>query len=176
MGAFTDDLDVLENLFQSKIPVYYIRSLSRAGDVRIDSVANFIEELNGKIDLHSGFVVDTSDETPSHRVIFTGLARNPERYLSMAKYMVSLFEYPSVLGTEQPKNSTSMQKARLSITSPTPIRQTSIKSTRGRPAPCMWFGFFVRFGLIMTPLNRFQSQRRTMSITAKSEQFVLNPV
>ncbi|KAK7446676.1 hypothetical protein VKT23_014371 [Stygiomarasmius scandens] len=133
LGAFTDDLDVLESLFQSKIPVYYIRSVSRTGDVRIDAVEQFIQERNCKINLHSGFVVDTSDERPSHWVVFTGLARNPERYLSMANYITSLFEYPSVLGTEQPKSTTSLHRVSLPFTPSMPMRQTSMKTTRSRP-------------------------------------------
>ncbi|KAG7086689.1 hypothetical protein E1B28_002627 [Marasmius oreades] len=135
MGAFTDNLDDLENLFQSHIPVYYVRPLSRAGEARVDRLEDFILPLaDGSIQLHTGFIVDMADATPSHRVVFTGLARNPERYITMANYVSALFEYPSVLGTTQPRSSTSIQRASLPLTPSMPIRR-SFQASRGRPTP-----------------------------------------
>ncbi|KAF5342868.1 hypothetical protein D9758_016103 [Tetrapyrgos nigripes] len=127
VGAFTDDLDVLENLFQCQIPVYYVRILSRAGNARIDKLQQFLP-LNQKSQLHSGFEVDLSDKVPSHRVIFTGLAQNPERYVTMVNYIISLLDYPSPLGNSTPQSSTSMQKASLPFKSTLPTRSTSSAS------------------------------------------------
>ncbi|KAG7097807.1 hypothetical protein E1B28_005126 [Marasmius oreades] len=135
MGAFTDNLDDLENLFQSHIPVYYVRPLSRAGEARVDRLEDFILPLaDGSIQLHTGFIVDMADATPSHCVVFTGLARNPERYITMANYVSALFEYPSVLGTTQPRSSTSIQRASLPLTPSMPIRRL-FQASRGRPTP-----------------------------------------
>ncbi|KAG7093912.1 hypothetical protein E1B28_007548 [Marasmius oreades] len=135
MGAFTDDLDDLESLFQSNIPVWFVRRLTRAGEARIDKLGNFIYPFpDGTIRLHSDFVIDLSDATPSHRVVFTGLARNPERYIAMANYIASLFEYPSVLGTTQPRSSTSLQKAALPLTPGMPIRHPS-QASKARSTP-----------------------------------------
>ncbi|KAF5314223.1 hypothetical protein D9758_019030 [Tetrapyrgos nigripes] len=133
VGAFTDDLDVLENLFQCQIPVYYVRILSRAGNARIDKLQQFLP-LNQKSQLHSGFEVDLSDKVPLHRVIFTGLAQNPERYVTMVNYVISLLDYPSPLGNSTPQSSTSMQKASLPFKSTLPTRSTS-SASQGRYAP-----------------------------------------
>ncbi|KAF5341449.1 hypothetical protein D9758_014733 [Tetrapyrgos nigripes] len=133
VGAFTDDLDVLENLFQCQIPVYYVRILSRAGNARIDKLQQFLP-LNQKSQLHSGFEVDLSDKVPSHRVIFTGLAQNPEQYVTMVNYVISLLDYPSPLGNSTPQSSTSMQKASLPFKSTLPTRSTS-SASQGRYAP-----------------------------------------
>ncbi|KAF9258453.1 hypothetical protein L218DRAFT_845059, partial [Marasmius fiardii PR-910] len=114
--AFMDNLDELESLVRSRIPVYFAHPLERAGSPRIDRLAQFIHPYGDKtIVLHNNFHVDLSDSIPAHHVIFTGLARNPERYLKMGNHVTSLFEYPSFLGTSQPHSSTSIQKASLPV-------------------------------------------------------------
>ncbi|THU90379.1 hypothetical protein K435DRAFT_676170 [Dendrothele bispora CBS 962.96] len=134
MGAFTSDLDVLENLFHCRIPVYFVRTLSRAGDSRIDKVQPLLRpSISQKFQLHNGFEVDLSDAVPSHRVIFTGLASKPERYLSMQTYVLSLLDYPSPLGDSGQQSSTSMQKTALISASAASIRTTA---SRARFNPC----------------------------------------
>ncbi|KAF9262311.1 hypothetical protein L218DRAFT_439429 [Marasmius fiardii PR-910] len=136
MGAFTDNLDELKNLFQLNIPVYYARTFSRAGDARINKVVPFIQPLfTQTINLHSGFMVDLSDATPTHRVIYTDLPPKPERYNAKANYIASIFEYLSVFGTSQPQSSTSTQMASLPLVPSIPTRQPSQGSSRGRLSP-----------------------------------------
>ncbi|KAL0063175.1 hypothetical protein AAF712_009969 [Marasmius tenuissimus] len=119
MGAFTSDLDVLESLFQCRIPVYFVRPLSRSGNSRIDQVPHFLSPYSDDtFELPSGFTVNLSDAVPAHRVIFTGLASNPERYVAMGNYVTCLLDYPSPLGSSQPRSSTSMQRAALPLTPP----------------------------------------------------------
>ncbi|KAF9254866.1 hypothetical protein L218DRAFT_844034, partial [Marasmius fiardii PR-910] len=105
MGTFTDNLDDLENLFQSKIPAYFVCRISRAGEARVDRLQAFIQPfVDDTIHLHTGFIVNLAKAIPSHCVIFTGLARSSERYIVMSNYVATLFEYPSVLGMTQPRS------------------------------------------------------------------------
>jgi hypothetical protein len=140
MGAFTSDLDVLESLFQCQIPVYFVRILSQAGRPRIDELKPFPQPFpaaspSQKFELHNGFLIDLSYKVPSHRVIFTGLVQNPERYMTMVTYIKSLLDYPSPLGSSEPRSSTSMQKASLQLLPTLPTRSTSSVS-QGRYVPC----------------------------------------
>ncbi|KAF9255358.1 hypothetical protein L218DRAFT_1035812, partial [Marasmius fiardii PR-910] len=142
-GAFTDNLDELESLARCRIPVYFARPLERAGSPRIDRLADFLlPYADQTITLHNHFCVDLTDSIPAHHVIYTGLARKPERYLTMGNYVASLFEYPSFLGTFQPRSSTSIQKASLPIALGAPIRQAS-SATHWAPAPCKLFMYYV---------------------------------
>ncbi|KAK7029038.1 hypothetical protein VNI00_014748 [Paramarasmius palmivorus] len=144
MGAFTDDLDVVESLYRSRIPVYYLRPFLRT-PVRVENQVPFIKEYSddptdptksNKIRLHNGVVVDFSDATPSHRVVFTGLPRNPERYLMMAQYINSILEYPSYLGSERPRNSALSHTARSGLSSRgLSIRHSAANASRARQMP-----------------------------------------
>ncbi|KAK7046048.1 hypothetical protein VNI00_007043 [Paramarasmius palmivorus] len=146
MGAFTDELDVVESLYRSGIPVYFLRPF-RGVDVRVDEVVPIIQGYSDdpvsgeptKIRLHTGAIVDISDATPSHRVVFIGLPRNPERYVAMGRYMVTGIEYPSLMGSDQPRSSTSLQminvNPRMSTKPGMSLRHASSKGSRNRQAP-----------------------------------------
>ncbi|KAK1216405.1 hypothetical protein PQX77_020972 [Marasmius sp. AFHP31] len=42
MGAFSDDLDVVDRLFHAGIPVWYTRPIAQSLDVRVDKAATFM--------------------------------------------------------------------------------------------------------------------------------------
>ncbi|KAL0565908.1 hypothetical protein V5O48_016111 [Marasmius crinis-equi] len=108
MGAFSDELDVVERLFRAGIPVWYVRPISQALDVRIDRVQEFIVERSSKISLHCNYEVNLKEPRTPHRVIYSGLANKPERYQSMANFIHSLLHYPSLFGSYEPRSSTSL--------------------------------------------------------------------
>ncbi|KAJ8092482.1 hypothetical protein PM082_023735 [Marasmius tenuissimus] len=109
MGAFTEDYDALDSLYHAGIPVWYIRRLSNTPEVRIDKVVNFIHDTNSfKLALRFGGVLDTSDASPPHRIIYNQLAAKPERYMAMGNFIRSLFQYPCLIGLDTPRSSTSV--------------------------------------------------------------------
>ncbi|KAL0566092.1 hypothetical protein V5O48_015926 [Marasmius crinis-equi] len=109
-GAFTEDLDELDSLFHAGIPVWYLRCLAISPNVRIDSLASFIDDaIMHRLPLCFGGKLDTHDAFPSSTpVIYNGLAGKPKRYLHMLNYICSLSHYPSLLSSNQPRSSTSV--------------------------------------------------------------------
>ncbi|KAK1216463.1 hypothetical protein PQX77_020905 [Marasmius sp. AFHP31] len=131
MGAFSDDLDVVDRLFHAGIPVWYTRPIAQSLDVRVDKAATFIGvDYMQKIELHSGYKVDLAESQPSSRVIYVGLANKPERYQAMANFVHSLLQYPSLFGSSEPRSSTSLARASLSSSAAVPgsSRSTPCKS------------------------------------------------
>ncbi|KAK1230693.1 hypothetical protein PQX77_006208 [Marasmius sp. AFHP31] len=98
MGAFTEDYDVLDSLYHAGIPVWFIRRLSTIAEVHISAVADFIHDTNSfALALRLGDVLDTSDVSPPHRIVYSHLAAKPERYLAMGNFVRSLFHYPRLI-------------------------------------------------------------------------------
>ncbi|KIK61486.1 hypothetical protein GYMLUDRAFT_146897, partial [Collybiopsis luxurians FD-317 M1] len=99
VGAFTEDLDALDALYYAGIPVWFVRHTSLIPKPRIDQVQDFIcEDDFQKITLHRGEVLDCTDAQPSHKVVFTGLPNNLDRYVSMGRFIRSQFQSPLLLG------------------------------------------------------------------------------
>ncbi|KAG7090327.1 hypothetical protein E1B28_011923 [Marasmius oreades] len=137
VGAFADDQDVVDRLFHAGIPVWYTRPISQALDVRIDKVGDFIDKNPWlSIELHCGYTINLGEATPPHRVIYTGLANKPERYLAMAQYVQSLLQYPSLFGSSEPRSSTSLVRTSLSSSSSvvgSSSRSTPYQGGKGNP-------------------------------------------
>ncbi|KAJ8072103.1 hypothetical protein PM082_015661 [Marasmius tenuissimus] len=121
MGAFLDDLDVVDCLFNAGIPVWYTRPISQSLDVRINKAVIFITENHWQmIELHSGYEVDLVEAQPTACVIYTGLANKAERYHTMANFVHLLLQYPSLFGSSEPQSSTSLLRTSLSSSSVVP--------------------------------------------------------
>ncbi|KIK55199.1 hypothetical protein GYMLUDRAFT_146728, partial [Collybiopsis luxurians FD-317 M1] len=91
VGAFTEDLDHLDFLFYAGIPVWFLCMMSAMPYVRIDSVVPLIREDHSQ-QLHrpGGFVLNCTDASPPHRIVYNGAPNQPGRYCSMASYLDSL--------------------------------------------------------------------------------------
>ena len=152
MGAFSDNLDVVDRLFYAGIPVWYTRPVSQSLDVRIDKVSMFIiEDYYQKIELHTGYTVDLADSQPSARVIYTGLANKPERYQAMANFVHSLLQYPSLFGSSEPRSSTSLIRTSLS--------SSSVVPGSSQATPCKWSSKISLFKLSnISMLSRFKNR------------------
>ncbi|KAL0057410.1 hypothetical protein AAF712_015946, partial [Marasmius tenuissimus] len=104
MGAFLDDLDVVDRLFYAGIPVWYTRLIAQSLDVRVDKAAPFIAtDYQQKMELHGGYEVDLAEAQPMGRVIYVGLANKPKRYQAMANFVHLLLQYPSIFDTRTGK-------------------------------------------------------------------------
>ncbi|KAK1217024.1 hypothetical protein PQX77_020330 [Marasmius sp. AFHP31] len=133
MGAFTEDYDALDSLYHAGIPVWFIRRLSTIAEVRIDTVADFIHDTNSfQLALRFGDVLDTSDASPPHRIVYSHLAAKPERYLAMGNFVRSLFHYPRLIGTDAPRSSTSVTRTIRSTATLHPFSAFT-DETRSRP-------------------------------------------
>ncbi|KAK1224724.1 hypothetical protein PQX77_012356 [Marasmius sp. AFHP31] len=121
MGAFSDDLDVVDCLFHAGISVWYTRPIAQSLDVRVDKATTFIGvDYMKKIELHGGYKVDLAESQPSSHVIYVGLANKPKQYQAMANFVHSLFQYPSLFGSSEPRSSTSLARASLSSSAAVP--------------------------------------------------------
>ncbi|KIK56102.1 hypothetical protein GYMLUDRAFT_174647 [Collybiopsis luxurians FD-317 M1] len=79
VGVFTKNLNDLDLLYYSGIPVWYVRNTSQIPNQCIDKVMEFIKEDSyWKITLHWGEILDCSDASPAHQVVYTGLAANSQ--------------------------------------------------------------------------------------------------
>ncbi|KAL0562994.1 hypothetical protein V5O48_019085, partial [Marasmius crinis-equi] len=110
VGAFAEQDANADNLYHAGIPVWYSRWLSEAPAVRVDRVEVLISDsITHAIPLRcgSGFL-DCSDATPSHKVIYEGLAGKPERYLAMGNYLRSRCQHPSSFSNQELRSSTSV--------------------------------------------------------------------
>ncbi|KIK50855.1 hypothetical protein GYMLUDRAFT_145271, partial [Collybiopsis luxurians FD-317 M1] len=104
IGAFTEDLGDLDLLFYAGIPVWYICTVKSMPFVRIDSVVSFIrEDYSQRLTQPDGFVVDATDATPPHKIIYDGLPNKPDHYRNMAKYLDSLLSETPMLSGPRPK-------------------------------------------------------------------------
>ncbi|KIK56378.1 hypothetical protein GYMLUDRAFT_115711, partial [Collybiopsis luxurians FD-317 M1] len=100
IGAFTEDLDVLDTLYYAGIPVWFVRRASLIPEPRIDEVVDFIaEDELQKITLHRGEVLDFADTIPASKIIYTGLPNSLNRYVSMGRFLSSHFQTPLLLGS-----------------------------------------------------------------------------
>ncbi|KAL0062949.1 hypothetical protein AAF712_010170 [Marasmius tenuissimus] len=128
MGAFSDNPEVVEALFCLGIPVWYVRPITQDPDTRVDRVIGFILGFD-KLSLPSGFVVDLSEGTPPHRVIYEGLANKPERYLAMSRYLSSLQQYPPLFSSDEPCSLTSVVRVSMELKLPgsSSLRQSGCK-------------------------------------------------
>lgn len=140
IGAFTEDLDHLDMLFYSGIPVWFVRSVSKTPEARIDKVVPLTDEdFRQQILLPSGYPVDCRDAVPARRIIYDGLAAKPERYIAMAAYIRSLFNYSSLFGSSEPRSSTSLMNARNALPSSSTLPTSSSSANRTgkyRAQPC----------------------------------------
>ncbi|KIK69722.1 hypothetical protein GYMLUDRAFT_102403, partial [Collybiopsis luxurians FD-317 M1] len=100
VGAFTEDLDILDALYYAGIPVWFVRSTSFIPNPRIDWVEDFIcEDDFQRIKLHRGEVLDCTDALPAHKILFTGMVNDPDRYISMGRFLQAQFQLPLLLGS-----------------------------------------------------------------------------
>jgi hypothetical protein len=150
VGAFTEDLDALDALYYAGIPVWFVRHTSLIPKPRIDQVQDFIcEDDFQKITLHRGEVLDCTDAQPSHKVVFTGLPNNLDRYVSMGRFIRSQFQSPLLLGAGE-----------LRIESE--LKHTSVMATRSigihahRFEPCEYRFAFLPLSSV---INLFRSQK-----------------
>ncbi|KAK1234577.1 hypothetical protein PQX77_002219 [Marasmius sp. AFHP31] len=131
MGAFTENKETTDALFHAGIPVWLIRPISRTPAVHIDAVGNFIEEKpDQKLHVRFGGEVDTTNVSPSHRVIYNHLPGKLERYIAMANYLHSLFQYHSFFGSSKARSSTSVVRT-LQTSCPTRPFSAVVNSTPG---------------------------------------------
>ncbi|KAJ3970823.1 hypothetical protein EV361DRAFT_992937 [Lentinula raphanica] len=115
IGAFTDDLTILDTLYYLGIPVWFVRPVTETPDARINRSARVIAEDNLQIiELPSGFQVDGTDAEPNHAIIWEGLPNKTERLTAMNAYMQSLLSPPSVFGSSPPQSPSSYRKALVS--------------------------------------------------------------
>lgn len=135
VGAFTEDLNTLDQLFYAGIPVWYVRPASETPNVRIDKVGWVIAaDAFQKLRLRFSFEIDVSNTTPPHRIIYTGLANKAERYRSMVMYIHSLLQPPSHLGKYvQSRPALSVPSSQSSVAS-----QPAVHGNK-RPSPCKFF-------------------------------------
>ncbi|KAF9060352.1 hypothetical protein BDP27DRAFT_1184693, partial [Rhodocollybia butyracea] len=139
IGAFTEDLDHLDVLFYAGVPVWFVRSVSKTPEARIDKVVPLTsEDFRQRILLASGHSLDCRDAIPACRVVYDGLAAKPERYIAMAAYIRSLFNYSSLFGSSEPRSSTSLMNAHnaLPSSSALPISSSSTNRAQYRAQPC----------------------------------------
>jgi hypothetical protein len=91
IGAFTENLNDLDLLFYAGVPVWYICTVESMPYVRIDSVVPFLQEDNSQCFIRpDGFIVDCTDASPPHKIIYDGLPNRPDRYHKMATFLDSL--------------------------------------------------------------------------------------
>ncbi|KAF9060482.1 hypothetical protein BDP27DRAFT_1430050 [Rhodocollybia butyracea] len=139
IGAFTEDLDHLDLLFYAGIPVWFVRSVSKTPEARIDKVVPITsEDVRQRLLLPSGHTIDCRDAFPPRRLVYDGLAAKPERYMAMATYIRSLFNYSSLFGSPEPRSFASLRNANNALpSSPTlPMNSSSTNHTqRDRAQP-----------------------------------------
>ncbi|KAJ3755171.1 hypothetical protein EV360DRAFT_86147 [Lentinula raphanica] len=99
IGAFTDQLATVDDLYHHGIPVWFVRRVEDNPDARIDRSVHVIAEDSLQcFELPSGFRVDGTDADPPHRIIWDGLPNNTERYAAMSTYLQSLLASPTLFG------------------------------------------------------------------------------
>ncbi|KIK53581.1 hypothetical protein GYMLUDRAFT_250286 [Collybiopsis luxurians FD-317 M1] len=82
IGAFTENLNDLDLLFYTRIPVWYI--------------------YHSQWFIHpDGFIVNCADASPPHKIIYDGLPNRPNCYTRMVTFLDSLLNEPTgLLGSE----------------------------------------------------------------------------
>ncbi|KIK51177.1 hypothetical protein GYMLUDRAFT_105785, partial [Collybiopsis luxurians FD-317 M1] len=91
IGAFTENLNDLDLLFYAGVPVWYICMADSMPYVRIDSVAPLLREDHSRRFVRpDGFIVDCTNASPPHKIIYDGLPNRPDRYHKMAAFLDSL--------------------------------------------------------------------------------------
>ncbi|KIK53472.1 hypothetical protein GYMLUDRAFT_104434, partial [Collybiopsis luxurians FD-317 M1] len=102
IGAFTKQLGDLDLLFHAGIPVWYICRVKNMPYVRIDSVAPLLcEDYSQQLIRPDGFVVDCSNTTPPHKIIYNGVPNRPDHFQKMGEYLDSLLnDAPLFLGVQ----------------------------------------------------------------------------
>ncbi|KAJ3736828.1 hypothetical protein DFJ43DRAFT_1149938 [Lentinula guzmanii] len=141
IGAFTEDLDNIDLLYYSGVPVWYVRHVG-------DSVATPL----GSQDVRIEQKIRADDSTPPHRIIYEGLPGKPERYAAMGAYIRSLFYYPPLLGSPAPQSLTSMSRA-IATASKTPVNRRSLHSHTRRPVNRAHNTFVEPSSPLMPPAN-----------------------
>ncbi|KAJ3716051.1 hypothetical protein C8R42DRAFT_532579, partial [Lentinula raphanica] len=112
IGAFTDDVSILDTLYHLGIPVWFVRPVQNTPDARIDRTVPLITEDSLRIiALPSGYVVDGTDAEPRHKVVWEGLLDTPDRYVAMNTYLQSLLHPVSVLRSKGLQSLPFQQKA-----------------------------------------------------------------
>ncbi|KAF9067782.1 hypothetical protein BDP27DRAFT_1181139, partial [Rhodocollybia butyracea] len=100
VGTFTEDSGHLDLLFHLGIPVWFVRHVSKTPEARVNKIVPFISEgFQQQLSLPSGHDIDCRDATPARRTVYDGPAEKPERYIAMAAYVRSLFNYPGLFGS-----------------------------------------------------------------------------
>lgn len=90
MGAFTEELDDVADLFRIGIPVWLVRPLEQQPTVRIDQFVLPLDEVDLKLlPLHnSSLQLDVSDEVPPYPIIYRGLHGGFVRYRRIAAFLL----------------------------------------------------------------------------------------
>ncbi|KAK7442012.1 hypothetical protein VKT23_016289 [Stygiomarasmius scandens] len=95
MGAFAYNAEDVQRLFHAGIPVWYVRDVTLLRGIRVDTVADPVEESANQLlpMRNSDKFLDLADASPPHRVVWTGGWTQGERYAAMGRFIRSLHEY-----------------------------------------------------------------------------------
>ncbi|KAJ3765408.1 hypothetical protein FB446DRAFT_709481 [Lentinula raphanica] len=176
IGAFTDQLATLDDLYHRGIPVWFVRRVEDNPDARIDRSTHIIAEDSLQcFELPSGFRVDGTDAEPPHRVIWDGLPNNTERYAAMSAYLQFLLASPTLFGLAEIRNISSISKVEqiskgaLRSVAGTSRSLRSVSKTRPMPSQ-------KTIGLDIKQPNARTKPQNATALPKKSEVLFANPV
>jgi hypothetical protein len=91
LGAFTNDLQVCDQLFRMGLPVYLIRPWDALPSIRIQNAINTTN--------HKDLYPEEAARNPTHRAIFHGAASDVRKYISIYNHSGSYFRYADPFGS-----------------------------------------------------------------------------
>jgi len=91
LGAFTNDLQVCDQLFRIGLPVYLVRPWDELPSIRIQNVVNTIK--------HKDLYPEEAALNPTHRAIFHGAANDLRKYVSIYNHSGSCLRYADPFGS-----------------------------------------------------------------------------
>ena len=86
MGAITENPMVAQDFIRAGLPVWLVRSYKEVPVTRIDSLVAMRQPAD---------YLCLTDAKPVHRTMFVGKADDPNKYLTINKYIRYYFRYPN---------------------------------------------------------------------------------
>jgi hypothetical protein len=91
LGAFTNNLEVCDQLFHMGLPVYLVRPWDELPTIHIQKTVNTTN--------YKDFYPEEAAVDPTHRPIFRGAAYDPRKYISIYNHSGSYFRYADPFGS-----------------------------------------------------------------------------
>jgi hypothetical protein len=91
LGAFTNDLEICDQLFRMGLPVCLVRPWDELPGIRIENTVNAFN--------HKDLYPEEAARRPTHRAVFHGAVNDVSKYVSIYNHSVSYCEYADPFGS-----------------------------------------------------------------------------